>query len=114
MSEDENINVNVMIIYWLIIVMIGYLYMDPLQWFDVRIQRVLCGTDSVFSIVSPQWFQNPDFDLFSPYVERRQRRPDQPFYILHPEFIWSLWDVIQDNTEEPIQPNPPSSGFTGK
>uniref|UniRef100_A0A665U3U8 Beta-galactoside alpha-2,6-sialyltransferase 1 n=1 Tax=Echeneis naucrates TaxID=173247 RepID=A0A665U3U8_ECHNA len=54
-----------------------------------------------------QWFKTPDFDLFSPYVERRRIRPEQPFYILHPQFIWSLWDLIRDNTEEPIQPNPP-------
>uniref|UniRef100_A0A3B4YAP7 Beta-galactoside alpha-2,6-sialyltransferase 2 n=1 Tax=Seriola lalandi dorsalis TaxID=1841481 RepID=A0A3B4YAP7_SERLL len=60
-----------------------------------------------------QWFQKPDFDLFSAYVERRRVRPEQPFYILHPEFIWTLWDLIQNNTEEPIQPNPPSSGFIG-
>lgn len=62
---------------------------------------------------SPQWFEKPDFDLFSVYVEHRRLRPEQPFYILHPEFIWSLWDLIQDNTEDQIQPNPPSSGFTG-
>uniref|UniRef100_A0A8C3G174 Beta-galactoside alpha-2,6-sialyltransferase 2 n=1 Tax=Cyclopterus lumpus TaxID=8103 RepID=A0A8C3G174_CYCLU len=60
-----------------------------------------------------QWFQKPDFDLFSPYAERRRLRPQQPFYVLHPEFIWGLWDLIQDNTEDPIQPNPPSSGFIG-
>ncbi|GAA6230045.1 beta-galactoside alpha-2,6-sialyltransferase 2-like [Lates japonicus] len=59
------------------------------------------------------WFKKPDFDLFSAYVERRRLRPEQPFYILHPEFIWSLWDLIQDNTEDQIQPNPPSSGFIG-
>ncbi|KAI3366220.1 hypothetical protein L3Q82_010051 [Scortum barcoo] len=61
-----------------------------------------------------QWFEKPDFDLFSPYVQQRRLRPEQPFYILHPEFIWSLWDLIQDNTEDQIQPNPPSSGFTGQ
>ncbi|XP_076579887.1 beta-galactoside alpha-2,6-sialyltransferase 2-like isoform X2 [Chaetodon auriga] len=60
-----------------------------------------------------RWFQEPDFDLFSAYVQRRRLRPEQPFYILHPEFIWSLWELIQDNTEDQIQPNPPSSGFTG-
>ncbi|XP_045907094.1 beta-galactoside alpha-2,6-sialyltransferase 2-like isoform X2 [Micropterus dolomieu] len=57
--------------------------------------------------------KKPDFDLFSGYVERRRRQPEQPFYVLHPEFIWNLWDLIQDNTEDQIQPNPPSSGFTG-
>ncbi|XP_031147398.1 beta-galactoside alpha-2,6-sialyltransferase 2-like isoform X2 [Sander lucioperca] len=60
-----------------------------------------------------EWFKQPDFDLFSGYVERRLRHPEQPFYILHPKFLWGLWDRIQDNTEERIQPNPPSSGFTG-
>uniref|UniRef100_A0A3B4TG43 Beta-galactoside alpha-2,6-sialyltransferase 1 n=1 Tax=Seriola dumerili TaxID=41447 RepID=A0A3B4TG43_SERDU len=64
-------------------------------------------------VVWDPWFQKPDFDLFSAYVERRRVRPEQPFYILHPEFIWTLWDLIQNNTEDPIQPNPPSSGFIG-
>ncbi|XP_071335621.1 beta-galactoside alpha-2,6-sialyltransferase 2-like, partial [Trachinotus anak] len=68
---------------------------------------------ALYSANLTQWFQKPDFDLFSAYVERRRRRPEQPFYILHPEYIWSLWDLIQDNTEDPIQPNPPLSGFIG-
>ncbi|CAL8308100.1 unnamed protein product [Merluccius merluccius] len=58
-----------------------------------------------------KWYKKPDFDLFTPYVERRQQRPDQPFYILHPAYLWRLWDIIQSNTQENIQPNPPSSGF---
>ncbi|XP_071766684.1 beta-galactoside alpha-2,6-sialyltransferase 2-like [Centroberyx gerrardi] len=66
-----------------------------------------------YSLDLPKWFENPDYDLFTPYSERRRRRPDQPFYILHPGFIWRLWDVIQANTQENIQPNPPSSGFIG-
>ncbi|XP_077392726.1 beta-galactoside alpha-2,6-sialyltransferase 2 [Festucalex cinctus] len=60
-----------------------------------------------------KWYASPDYDLFSPYVEHRKRHPDQPFYILHPRYIWRLWDVIQSNTRPNIQPNPPSSGFTG-
>lgn len=28
--------------------------------------------------------------------------------------MWRLWDLIQSNTQENIQPNPPSSGFTGE
>lgn len=60
-----------------------------------------------------RWYDSPDYNLFTPYVRRRQHRPEQPFYILHPKFIWQLWDVIQGNTEENIQPNPPSSGFIG-
>ncbi|RXM33871.1 Beta-galactoside alpha-2,6-sialyltransferase 2 [Acipenser ruthenus] len=60
-----------------------------------------------------QWYKNPDYNLFTPYVEYRRKHPVQPFYILHPKFIWQLWDLIQGNTLEPIQPNPPSSGFIG-
>ncbi|XP_058390330.1 beta-galactoside alpha-2,6-sialyltransferase 2 [Diceros bicornis minor] len=59
------------------------------------------------------WYKKPDYNLFTPYVQHRQRNPNQPFYILHPKFIWQLWDFIQENTKEKIQPNPPSSGFIG-
>ncbi|KAM4602239.1 beta-galactoside alpha-2,6-sialyltransferase 2-like isoform 2-T4 [Polymixia lowei] len=64
-----------------------------------------------YSVDLPTWYEKPDYDLFTPYRERRRGRPDQPFYILHPGYIWRLWDVIQANTQENIQPNPPSSGF---
>ncbi|KAK2839966.1 hypothetical protein Q5P01_013706 [Channa striata] len=60
-----------------------------------------------------KWYESPDYNLFGPYVKHRKRHPDQPFYILHPSYVWQLWDVIQSNTEENIQPNPPSSGFIG-
>ncbi|XP_054642889.1 beta-galactoside alpha-2,6-sialyltransferase 2 [Dunckerocampus dactyliophorus] len=60
-----------------------------------------------------KWYASPDYDLFGPYVEHRKHYPGQPFYILHPSYIWGLWDVIQGNTQENIQPNPPSSGFLG-
>ncbi|XP_020338162.1 beta-galactoside alpha-2,6-sialyltransferase 2 [Oncorhynchus kisutch] len=66
-----------------------------------------------YSVDLPRWYRNPDYDLFTPYEERRRLHPTQPFYILHPKFIWQLWDVIQGNTQENIQPNPPSSGFIG-
>ncbi|XP_045404872.1 beta-galactoside alpha-2,6-sialyltransferase 2 [Lemur catta] len=59
------------------------------------------------------WYKKPDYNLFTPYIQHRQKNPNQPFYILHPKFIWQLWDVIQENTKEKIQPNPPSSGFIG-
>ncbi|XP_006883895.1 PREDICTED: beta-galactoside alpha-2,6-sialyltransferase 2 [Elephantulus edwardii] len=59
------------------------------------------------------WYKKPDYNLFTPYIQHRQRNPSQPFYILHPKFIWQLWDIIQENTKEKIQPNPPSSGFIG-
>lgn len=60
-----------------------------------------------------KWFSNPDYNLFTPYKEHRAHFPAQPFYILHPKYIWQLWDVIQGNNLENIQPNPPSSGFIG-
>lgn len=60
-----------------------------------------------------KWYTSPDYNLFGPYVEHRKLHPDQPFYILHPGYVWRLWDVIQSNTQEDIQPNPPSSGFIG-
>ncbi|KAM6986234.1 LOW QUALITY PROTEIN: beta-galactoside alpha-2,6-sialyltransferase 2 [Aplochiton taeniatus] len=60
-----------------------------------------------------KWHDSPDYNLFSPYEERRKLHPHQPFYVLHPSYVWQLWDVIQGNTQETIQPNPPSSGFIG-
>ncbi|KAJ8409949.1 hypothetical protein AAFF_G00209900 [Aldrovandia affinis] len=66
-----------------------------------------------YTVNLQKWYNNPDYNLFTPYVEHRLRYPTQPFYILHPKFIWQLWDIIQGNTEENIQPNPPSSGFIG-
>ncbi|XP_044072661.1 beta-galactoside alpha-2,6-sialyltransferase 2 isoform X1 [Siniperca chuatsi] len=60
-----------------------------------------------------KWYASPDYNLFGPYVEHRKLHPGQPFYILHPSYVWRLWDVIQGNTQENIQPNPPSSGFIG-
>ncbi|KAK2905257.1 hypothetical protein Q8A67_007056 [Cirrhinus molitorella] len=60
-----------------------------------------------------KWYSNPDYNLFTPYMEHRMHFPAQPFYILHPKYIWQLWDVIQGNNLENIQPNPPSSGFIG-
>ncbi|KAL6101017.1 st6gal2 [Pungitius sinensis] len=60
-----------------------------------------------------KWYAGPDYNLFGPYIEHRKLHPGQPFYILHPSYVWRLWDVIQGNTQENIQPNPPSSGFIG-
>ncbi|XP_030199439.1 beta-galactoside alpha-2,6-sialyltransferase 2 [Gadus morhua] len=66
-----------------------------------------------YTINLHMWYASPDYNLFGPYVERRRQQPQQPFYILHPSYVWRLWDVIQSNTQESIQPNPPSSGFIG-
>ncbi|XP_028846678.1 beta-galactoside alpha-2,6-sialyltransferase 2 [Denticeps clupeoides] len=66
-----------------------------------------------YAVNLQKWYNSPDYNLFTPYVSHRKRFPAQPFYILHPAFIWQLWDVVQGNTLENIQPNPPSSGFIG-
>uniref|UniRef100_A0A8C5GMJ3 Beta-galactoside alpha-2,6-sialyltransferase 2 n=1 Tax=Gouania willdenowi TaxID=441366 RepID=A0A8C5GMJ3_GOUWI len=60
-----------------------------------------------------KWYAAPDFNLFDPYVKHRKLHPEQPFYILHPSYIWQVWDLVQSNTEVNIQPNPTSSGFMG-
>ncbi|KAM4702395.1 beta-galactoside alpha-2,6-sialyltransferase 2 [Discoglossus pictus] len=59
------------------------------------------------------WYHKPDYNLFPPYEQHRKKNPGQPFYILHPKFTWELWKIIQENSDEKIQPNPPSSGFIG-
>ncbi|KAL1273101.1 hypothetical protein QQF64_028963 [Cirrhinus molitorella] len=64
-----------------------------------------------YNIDLNKWYHQPDYDLFTPYIKHRKNFPEQPFYILHPSFIWKLWDIVQSNTQENIQPNPPSSGF---
>ncbi|XP_061092088.1 beta-galactoside alpha-2,6-sialyltransferase 2-like [Conger conger] len=74
---------------------------------------LLAWDPAPYTVNLHKWYQSPDYDLFRPYVEHRQRRPAQPFYILHPAFLWQMWDVIQGHTQEEIQPNPPSSGFIG-
>uniref|UniRef100_W5MJE3 Beta-galactoside alpha-2,6-sialyltransferase 1 n=1 Tax=Lepisosteus oculatus TaxID=7918 RepID=W5MJE3_LEPOC len=60
-----------------------------------------------------EWYKKPDYNFFQRYKAYRSLYPDQPFYILSPEMQWELWNVIQENTAEEIQPNPPSSGMQG-
>lgn len=66
---------------------------------------------SFFSFL--QWYKQTEYPIFPRYLNYKKRHPKQPFYILHPRFGWQLWQLIQDNTAEPIQKNPPSSGFLG-
>ncbi|XP_062383981.1 beta-galactoside alpha-2,6-sialyltransferase 2b isoform X2 [Sardina pilchardus] len=74
---------------------------------------LLAWDPSPYNMDLLRWYQEPDSDLFTPYEERRQLDPNEPFYIVHPGYIWRLWDFIQGNTIQDIQPNPPSSGFIG-
>ncbi|XP_035680350.1 beta-galactoside alpha-2,6-sialyltransferase 2-like isoform X1 [Branchiostoma floridae] len=60
-----------------------------------------------------EWYQNPDANFFSSYEQRRRMFPRENLYITDPRFYWELWDVLQENTEAMIHPNPPSSGFQG-
>ncbi|XP_063298415.1 beta-galactoside alpha-2,6-sialyltransferase 1 isoform X1 [Pelobates fuscus] len=60
-----------------------------------------------------QWHLNPDFKFYDRFVKYRRMNPEQPFYILNPQSSWQLWDIIQENSSEKIQPDPPSSGMLG-
>ncbi|XP_007437220.1 beta-galactoside alpha-2,6-sialyltransferase 1 [Python bivittatus] len=60
-----------------------------------------------------EWFRKPDYYFFESYKHYRKRHPKQPFYILNPFMQWQLWDILQENSPEDIQPNPPSSGMLG-
>jgi len=61
-----------------------------------------------------QWYRKPDYNFFESYKSYRSVHPEQPFYILNPKMPWQLWDILQENSLEHIQPNPPSSGMLGK
>ncbi|XP_020861266.1 beta-galactoside alpha-2,6-sialyltransferase 1 isoform X2 [Phascolarctos cinereus] len=61
----------------------------------------------------PEWYKKPDYDFFQKYKQYRKENPRQPFYILNPKMPWELWDILQENSPEDIQPNPPSSGMLG-
>ncbi|XP_072111666.1 beta-galactoside alpha-2,6-sialyltransferase 1-like [Mobula birostris] len=60
-----------------------------------------------------EWFRHPEYEFFESYTKYREKNPNQPFYIINPKMQWQLWNVMQENTAEDIQRNPPSSGFIG-
>ncbi|XP_075717404.1 beta-galactoside alpha-2,6-sialyltransferase 1-like [Rhinoderma darwinii] len=60
-----------------------------------------------------EWYKKPEYKLFQPYRKYRMANLEQPFYILKPQTLWQLWNIIQENSPELIQPNPPSSGSIG-
>ncbi|KAK6483978.1 beta-galactoside alpha-2,6-sialyltransferase 1-like isoform X1 [Huso huso] len=59
------------------------------------------------------WYNKPDYSFFERYMEYRKKHPEQLFYIMNPVMQWNLWDIIQENSLEKIQRNPPSSGMQG-
>ncbi|XP_042315165.1 beta-galactoside alpha-2,6-sialyltransferase 1 isoform X2 [Sceloporus undulatus] len=58
-----------------------------------------------------EWYRRPDYNFFASFKHYRKKYPEQPFYILNPYMQWQLWDILQENSPEDIQPNPPSSGM---
>ncbi|CAN0169824.1 unnamed protein product [Lampetra planeri] len=66
-----------------------------------------------YSLNLTQWFHDPDYNFFPAFLRRRQRHPTQPAFVLHPAYLWRIWELLQDSASERIQPNPPSSGFLG-
>lgn len=60
-----------------------------------------------------QWSKKPEYKFFEPYRKYRIANPKQPFYIMNPQTLWQMWNIIQENSPELIHPNPPSSGSIG-
>ncbi|XP_051482461.1 beta-galactoside alpha-2,6-sialyltransferase 1 isoform X2 [Apus apus] len=71
------------------------------------------GQKTTIRLVNSQWYRKPDYNFFESYKSYRHMHPEQPFYILNPKMQWQLWDILQENSLEHIQPNPPSSGMLG-
>ncbi|KPP73468.1 beta-galactoside alpha-2,6-sialyltransferase 1-like [Scleropages formosus] len=95
-------------------------FQEPFGELGVHTFSIFCGQSPDGSAVADlsfvlfsQWYKKPDFNFFPRYKEYRKAHPEQPFYILSPSVQWDLWDVIQENSETDIQPNPPSSGMLG-
>ncbi|XP_023685114.1 beta-galactoside alpha-2,6-sialyltransferase 1 isoform X1 [Paramormyrops kingsleyae] len=75
---------------------------------------ILVGWDPApYSADLMEWYNRTDYPIFQQYQKYRRLHPQQPFYIMHPQVEWQLWERIQDNMAEPIQKNPPSSGLLG-
>ncbi|XP_006266768.1 beta-galactoside alpha-2,6-sialyltransferase 1 isoform X1 [Alligator mississippiensis] len=60
-----------------------------------------------------EWYRKLDYNFLETYKKYRSQHPEQLFYILNPKMEWELWDILQENSLEDIQPNPPSSGMLG-
>ncbi|XP_072896951.1 beta-galactoside alpha-2,6-sialyltransferase 1-like isoform X2 [Hemitrygon akajei] len=71
------------------------------------------GSRTTIRIVNSQWSKHPEYDFFGSYTKYREENPGQPFYIINPKAQWQIWNIMQENTAEDIQRNPPSSGLIG-
>ncbi|XP_071442417.1 beta-galactoside alpha-2,6-sialyltransferase 1 [Hetaerina americana] len=74
---------------------------------------LLAWDPSNYTSTLEEWYNHPDFDLFTPYFQHRAFHQDQPSYLLDPRSQWSLWDFVQAHIPVRIRRNPPSSGFLG-
>ncbi|KAG8225178.1 hypothetical protein J437_LFUL001305 [Ladona fulva] len=74
---------------------------------------LLAWDPSNYTSTLEEWYNHPDFDLFTPYFRHRALHHDQPSYLLDPRSQWSLWDFVQAHIPVRIRRNPPSSGFLG-
>uniref|UniRef100_UPI00398E8142 beta-galactoside alpha-2,6-sialyltransferase 1-like n=1 Tax=Pristiophorus japonicus TaxID=55135 RepID=UPI00398E8142 len=78
-----------------------------------RTGTLLVWDPAPYSANLTEWFNHPDYNFFESYKKYRGNNPSQPFYILNPKMQWQLWNILQENTAEDIQRNPPSSGLMG-
>ncbi|XP_049949130.1 beta-galactoside alpha-2,6-sialyltransferase 2 [Schistocerca serialis cubense] len=74
---------------------------------------LLAWDPSNYSSSLEEWYENPDFDVFTPYFKHREKFPDAVFHLLDPRSQWLLWEYIQSHIPVRIRKNPPSSGFLG-
>ena len=48
------------------------------------------------------------------YSRLVSKYPDKAYYLLHPEYLWNLRDLLQSVSPYPIPAHPPRSGFIGE
>ncbi|XP_053212023.1 beta-galactoside alpha-2,6-sialyltransferase 2-like [Panonychus citri] len=82
---------------------------DPLYSSAVN----LVWDPSSFQVDLNQWFNKPDHNFFPNYRKTREKTPNIPFYIIHPQVAWDLWKQLQTSKSHQIHRTPPSSGFIG-
>ncbi|XP_050526784.1 beta-galactoside alpha-2,6-sialyltransferase 2 [Daktulosphaira vitifoliae] len=75
--------------------------------------KLLMWDPSNYSSSVNEWIQNPEHDFVNNYMTYRKTYPSSNFHIVHPHYLWFLWDFLQSHTTAHIRRNPPSSGFLG-
>ncbi|XP_008182168.1 beta-galactoside alpha-2,6-sialyltransferase 2 isoform X2 [Acyrthosiphon pisum] len=75
--------------------------------------KLLMWDPSNYTSSINEWITNPEHNFIDNYISFRKSNPRSNFHIVHPQYLWRLWDYIQDHTTAHIRRNPPSSGFLG-